>query len=190
MAIVEDGTGVEGADSYIDTDYADAYHAARGHTAWTDAAVTTAQKEAAIIRATDHIDRMFGSLFRGLKVLPTQGLAWPRNGAYDDDGWPLDEVPTLLKKACAEYALRALLYGQLVPDAPPVAARQAFTTDEETPEAGDTLGRVKQKTESIGPIKESVTYDTGAAPLLAMYPAADAYLSQLLEDTGVDIIRG
>ena len=34
--VVENGTGVTGADSYVDLTYLDAYHAAHGNAAWDE----------------------------------------------------------------------------------------------------------------------------------------------------------
>ena len=51
--IVEDGSGLSGANSYASTAQADTYASDRGLTAWTG---DTATKEAALIRATDYLE--------------------------------------------------------------------------------------------------------------------------------------
>ena len=54
--IVEDGTLPAGANSFASVADADAYHAARLTAAWTDE-LAEAQKEAALIRASDWLNR-------------------------------------------------------------------------------------------------------------------------------------
>ena len=61
--LVETGTGTLGANAYISESYADAHHADRGTTDWTN--FTTPEKEQAIIRASDYIDKRFGRRFVG-----------------------------------------------------------------------------------------------------------------------------
>ena len=67
--LVETGAGVPGANSYASVAFALAYLTDRGRATengWT--ASTTAAKQAALIAATDHIERRFGSRFRGTKA--------------------------------------------------------------------------------------------------------------------------
>lgn len=100
----EDGTGLVDADSYASVAYADAYHAARGNTAW--AALTTSAKEIALRNGTAYIDANYS--FLGQKNTQAQALQWPRYGAYIDNFlWPSDELPPDLLKAACEMALRA-----------------------------------------------------------------------------------
>jgi hypothetical protein len=79
--VVEDGFGVEGANAYAPTDYVTQYHADRGRTDWALASATA--MEAAIVRATSHVDRVFGSRFTGFPSSPSQSLEWPRIDAFD-----------------------------------------------------------------------------------------------------------
>lgn len=62
--IVEDGSGILNANSYVDINFVDAYATARGRIAWTDITVD-ATKEAAIIAATDYMENRFGWRFLG-----------------------------------------------------------------------------------------------------------------------------
>lgn len=109
--IVEDGTGVANANSYIDVAWADTYFTDRGNTDWTDA--STSAKQVALIRATDYIDVTY--VFIGIKASSEQGLEWPRSYAIDIYGEELTGIPTILKKAVAETAVRALA-GELIED--------------------------------------------------------------------------
>lgn len=97
--IVEDGTGLAAADSYVSVADADAYHTAMGNAAWASA--TSDEKEVALRRATQYMDTIFQ--YRGERLFPTvQALEWPRDSHYFDD------IAWRLEKACAELALRAL----------------------------------------------------------------------------------
>lgn len=100
--IVEDGTGLTTAETYVSVEDADAYHTAMGNTGWTG---TEAAKEVALRRAAQYIDTRY--TYRGTRVNLNQALEWPR-AFYEMDGrtesWP---VPNL-KAACCEAALRAL----------------------------------------------------------------------------------
>jgi hypothetical protein len=106
---VEDGSGVDGANSYLAVADADTYHLDRGNTDW--AAATTAAKQTALIRATDYIEQEYGERWKGCQVASDQALAWPRydvpNGAT---GYylPSDELPQALLNATAILALEAL----------------------------------------------------------------------------------
>ena len=102
---LETGTGVTDANSYGSIAGADAYHADRGNALWTG---DDAVKQAALIRATDHIERAYRDRFIGTRSTSTQGLSWPRDNAYDDKGEALTLVPEAVAYATYEFALSAL----------------------------------------------------------------------------------
>jgi hypothetical protein len=102
--IVEDGTGLSTAQSYVSVADCTAYHANHGNSAWA-AALTDALREAALVRATLAIDARGYGNWRGVKYLTTQALDWPRSGAWDADGVPLSGVPAKLIEATCEAAL-------------------------------------------------------------------------------------
>lgn len=194
---LEDGTGIAGANGYIDDTFADTYHTDRGQTAWLFSdtaglvAVTLGQKQAAIIRATDHIDRVFGNAFKGYKGSDAQGLQWPRSAAFGPSGYALLNVPNQLQRATAEYALRALLYGTLSPDPPPKGPRQDFTQGSALPVYGEGEGEIVAVREKVGPLETEVRYNKNTAGSLARMPAADMLLSDLLRSNrNTEIIRG
>jgi hypothetical protein len=108
---VEDGTGLDDADSYVSVAQADAYHTAMGNATWTGEPVDL---EAALRRATQYIDARY--TFRGDPVNGTQALSLPRVIDGSALTWPLRN----LTAACSELALRALA-GPLVADEDPVA---------------------------------------------------------------------
>lgn len=193
--IVEDGNGLPDANSYADVAFADDYFSTRAIAAWTGA---NNVKEAALIRATDYIDTVYGTKFSGTQAFVSsppdqtvdQALAFPRDprvpyvGSYTSfldvpislASGPLEKpvaIPIALKKATCEYALRALTAALLVD--PMVDATGAMVTS---------------KTETVGPISETTQYYASAGiEITQPYPAADLLLKPLL-NTGGKVIRG
>lgn len=108
ILIVEDGSIVADANSYVTYDYALAYHTLRGNSAW--ALGTVLNQQYAIIRATQAIDSIYKGKWKGTPTeYGTQELEWPRNdvvvNAVELDN---DLIPVALKKAVCEAALREL----------------------------------------------------------------------------------
>lgn len=106
--ITEDGSGVAGAESLCSVAVADAYHAARGNTAW--AALTTTAKEQALIKATDYMQQKYRPMWAGLRRYSTQALDWPRVEVPRrdiGDYYPIDIVPIEVQHACADLASRS-----------------------------------------------------------------------------------
>lgn len=128
--ITEDGSIVAGAESLVSVEYASTYHTNRGNSAWAALASDTV-REQALRRATDYIGQVYRSRWAGSRVSSIQTLDWPRayvpredlKGAsienLDFNGgiyfYPNDEVPTEVKNACAELALKAST-DDLLPD--------------------------------------------------------------------------
>ena len=202
---VEDGTGLTGANSYASVAYADDYHDGRGNTSWTDDSVVDSDKQDALVRATDYVEKRFGSKFRGWRGSSTQSLQWPRIDAEDDAGYLLSEIPDKLRQAVAEYALRSISLHELSPDPiSPVPVQKnlnGYSRDL------SSTGEVLKKTEKVGPIEESVEYrfgdDTVTVAGLATksslvsdynipeYPAADMLLDELVVNVSTRrIVRG
>lgn len=98
--IVEDGTIVANANSYIDQATAREYAAQRGVTLSTDDDVVGAM----IINSMDYIES-FECEFAGERVSTEQELSWPRQDAYlcgSDIPFPSDQIPKdLIKAQCA-----------------------------------------------------------------------------------------
>lgn len=158
--VVEDGSGLANANSYSSVADADAYFSDRGITAWTG---SNTVKEQALVRATDFIESVFGQRFRGAVTTDTQSLSFPR---YIND--TIGSVPACLKKATAEYALRALS-ASLLPDP-----------------AADTSGlALSQKTTVVGPIETTYKYATTIQAIVKNYPAADLLLAPLVRPASV-----
>ena len=112
--IVEDGTGIENANSYVTVIAADAYVADHGASA-TWSAATDAKKEEALRLSTQYLSMNYAGQWRGIKSTSDQGLDWPRSSAVDDDGYTLLEVPDRLADSCAEIALASISGDDLLP---------------------------------------------------------------------------
>lgn len=94
--IVEDGTGVANANSYVSVADLEAFAAARGITIVGD-------PEVLLIKAMDYIESLD---FCGHKVSSTQSLSWPRYGVkVDGFYYPAAYIPPELKNALMQTAL-------------------------------------------------------------------------------------
>ena len=210
---LETGTGIPGANAYVDEAYVDTHHADRGNTAWST--FSTTLKEAAIVRASEYIDKRFGLRFRGVRATKGQGLEWPRLSAFDADGFLLSDVdalPRQLEKAAAEYALRTAICGVLAPDAPTPVPKQDLTDPvcANRPDQ-EATGQITRKKERVGPLEEETWFETtsqvlgknlaaGATGvksslvndfLIPEYPEADLWLEELLRSSmNVRLARG
>jgi hypothetical protein len=111
---VETGTGSSTSESFASVADADLYHSNRGNSAWA-AIASTALKEAALRKATDYMEQTYRLRWLGYRVSITQALSWPRDEVQRQDFtflnqysyYPNNEVPTEVKNACAELALKA-----------------------------------------------------------------------------------
>lgn len=95
--VVEDGTGLSNADSFVSVAYADTYFTTRGVTAWA----SFTNKEALLIKATDYIEAVYSESWKGVTLNDTQSLSFPR--IIDD----ATVYPDRLLKAVCELALKA-----------------------------------------------------------------------------------
>ena len=152
--VVEDGTGVEAASSYVDVVYARAYATARGVTL----SATDATLDQYLIKAMDYLESL-RDRYKGKKTDPTYSLQWPRTGVTIDST-PIDSdvIPAELKQAQVQLAM-AIQAGN---DLMPTATGEAFITQ-------DTIGPITTK------YSEGVS--TSGIPIVR---AADALLAPLL----------
>lgn len=154
--LVENGTGLEKANSLISIEFADEYFSLRGKTAW--AALKVEQKQAGAVLGTDYVNTQY--TFRGEKLNPKQGTAFPRINVFDPSGNPAEGVPGCVQLCVCELALRAT-QGDLVPD--PVF---------------DESGRaIKSLHQAAGPLKRTITF-AGPGELVqeARFPLVDALM--------------
>jgi hypothetical protein len=105
--VVEDGTGLTNANSFISLAYANTYFTDKGVSSWSG---TDASKEAALVRASSYLTTAY--LWKGSKINErSQALAFPRSGVYDLEGYEVaqDAVPIEIQISTAELALLELL---------------------------------------------------------------------------------
>lgn len=163
--VVEDGTGLSTANSYVSRADATTYHDNHGApTAWSGA--SQAQQEAALRMATQYIDATFGALWDGQRINETMALDWPRYGATDNDGFWVasNSVPQQVEDACAYLALKYLEGDTLLPD-----------------DASET--NVISESVTVGPISTSTTYG-GSKSTTKTYRLVDRLLGELTSGTG------
>ena len=98
--VVEDGSVVIGANSYVSMEDANNYFTLRNNSEWNQ--LEDAQKVAFIIAAMDYIEIRYGRRFIGCPQDEGQPLSWPRK-----DTGLTELIPSNLKKAVFEYALIA-----------------------------------------------------------------------------------
>jgi hypothetical protein len=159
--ILEDGTGVIGANAYLSAAAMRAYWADVG-TTFTQ---TDGQFEVAIVKATRYVETRYQGRWKGIKEFPDtpQGLSWPRlyvlklDAAHCEDYYT--GVPQPLQYAVAEYAQRALTT-TLLPD----PSQDPFVT------------RSKEK---VGPLETEVERLPGFQ-LFTPIPTADILLRPLI----------
>lgn len=136
MLIVEDGTGLTNAESYVSVVEIDDYFAKLGYTVWQT--LTEPEKEQAIRRAMRYMRQVYHGYWRGVPATTTQALDWPRDrvpGELYGTYYPNNAVPMDVKEAQMLLSIKAAA-GELAPDL-------------------DTAGGVLEET--VGPI--TIKYD-------------------------------
>lgn len=154
LTLQNDQGSVADANAYIDEAFLVAYHADRGLDL---SANSTTDLEAAIVRATDYLDQRF--TFVGEPIYGDYTTLWPRVNAYDIHNDLVSGIPIQIKRACAEYAVIALS-AELNP----------------TPDRDSTGAAIAAKTETVGPLTESVRFAKASSFELPKYPKADRML--------------
>jgi len=160
--IVEDGTMVVGANSYASVAYADSYFTDRGIVTWTGA---NSLKQAALILATDYVEAFKGK-FKDTSLGGT--LFFPSSNVTG-----MGAMPSQLLNATCEYALRALVSGNLDSD-PTIDA------------TGYPLSELEK---TVGPLTTKKKFFNTSTSRVSRFPSADKYLKQLLISSNT-VIRG
>lgn len=164
--VIEDGTIVAGANSYIDIPAAKAYAAARGVDLGLDDVVT----EQRLLLAMDYLESLS---YKGVRTEPdVQELSWPRYGVTFDGVTILDTViPNRLKHAQAQLAIE--LFNGVVIFASSGAS------------AGSDVKFVKRKKVDVLETEYATPKETGETLLaVASMPAVNALLRGLLKGFG------
>lgn len=161
--IVEDGTCVSNANSYISLEDANQYMTNKGREDWL--ALSDEQKKISIIKGTEYVDNLYR--WRGQRLGIAQNLSWPRvdrrhqDWLLDLDGFPLKGVPRRLKDAVCEAAF----YGYQ-------ANVELFTTYNET-------GNVKKQRVEGAVEVEFFSAKDSTADYISKYASLDALLRGL-----------
>lgn len=163
--LVEDGTGLDTATSYISLADANDYFAklasSSDNNSWS--AIGDEEKEGALMKASRFLDQKYHGKWKGIKVRREQNLAWPRQDVYIENGeyW-VDStvVPDGIKYATCIYALRS-------------------TTNDLAPTLDEEAGIVRESV-SVGPLKETIEY-LGSKSGNVDVQAADFELVEYLE---------
>lgn len=171
--IIEDGTGLAGAEAYRSIAEHQAYCQARGISVDPDTTVLEQQAR----KAVAYMTQAYRLRWAGTRVSATQALDWPRYLVPKNDApggvgpwqayYPASPVPTEVKDAQSELMIRTALLGDLAPDL--------------------TRGVL---VETVGQI--TVEYDP-ASPQATRYRAVDMLLAPLLKGGGsasISLVRG
>jgi hypothetical protein len=160
---IESGQAASDSVAYCSVAQADAYHASRGVAAW--AALTTEQKETALVRGCDFIGQQYRGRWAGQRASSTQALDFPRYNVPMIESfsgsiaayYPSDAIPRDVIYANAEAALRAAA-GEMIEDLEPQVV-----------------------SEEVGPIKTVFAQHTSRGK---KFPVIDKMLQPLLSGQG------
>jgi len=164
--VLEDGSGVAGADTYATLDEFKAY--------WDLHGETTAVKEAddckmeiALRIATQYLELSCGPVFIGFKRTKAQGLHFPVNSGVRNDGFTLDttEIPQEVKDAEFELAERSL------------AGTNLFDPDQ----VGG-VGSIQSTTKKVGPIEKKTEFTEAGQDIETNFPKVNQILGQIIHD--------
>lgn len=104
LLIVENGTGVQDANSYCDLPTAAAANAKLGNTAWATLAADV--QSSFLIQATATLDRTYGNDYLSTAKFKDSPLLWPRFQFMDNNTRQVDSetIPPSLQEATAVLA--------------------------------------------------------------------------------------
>jgi len=99
---------VVGTDSFVSVADADTYNTVHGNAGWATA--TEANKEIALVQATQYLTSKYDGRWVGYITSISQVLPWPRSGVLDQEGRTVasDAYPLALTDATSELAFKAL----------------------------------------------------------------------------------
>ena len=160
--------GADDANSYTEVSFADELLENQGYTGW--AALSNADKETWLRKATASLDRRYGSQWSGCRATSTQALDWPRRGAMVY-GFTVgtDEIPTKLKEATSLTAEQM---------------RAGFSFDTTSTPGGS----LRSRTDTVGPLtKRRVYAGNGATVTTSRSSLIDEAVSALLGFSGSSV---
>ena len=100
--IVEDGTGLSTAESYVSVATATAYFTAFGG---SDAWSSLEDQEVALRKASRDLDILYGASYASTPLTTAQALLFPRVTFTDSNGRTVTGLPKVLGQAVAELAV-------------------------------------------------------------------------------------
>jgi hypothetical protein len=165
--LVEDGSIIPGAESYVSVIYADTYHLLHGNSDW--ALLSNDQKEQSLRNGTEAVTQLYSFLWKGFRVNDTQSLDWPRTKVYlnrlqyQNTELSNTLIPDDLKKVVCILSLKSRTE-DLVPDL-----------------------ESKVIMETVGPI---TTKYSEASPTRKQFTAISLILKPYLNSGGSKVIRG
>lgn len=161
--IVEDGSGVANANTYVDLAYLQTYADNRGLVLPTE----DTDKEIYLLKAMDYLEGR-RSDFQGSKAVDDQAFQWPRkNVQVDCVDVAIDLIPEELKKAQCQL----------------VVEQQARTKLYPTPRFSSSEGFVTQKT--VGPLTKKFSVD-GKGTVSSSHPIRIASVELFLRPLTVE----
>lgn len=175
--VVEDGTGLSTAESYVSVARADTYvsNFLRNHATWSGA--SEADRERALREATQTIDLIFGQRFKGYRKSGLQGLLWPRSEVYAEDGYAVSasEVPQAVERATIELAWKH------INDSGP-----STTTGDSTGVIPDQAAgeNIVEESVKVGPITETIKYGADAKDEQKTFNKVEMILADLMHPVG------
>lgn len=184
--VVEDGTGLANATSYVDVAFVRAFELDRGRTGL--AAVPDQVVQALLIRATDYAEARWRALFKGAVASTAQALSWPRTDATDESNRSLTGVPNILQRAIAELAERAEGLDRLISDPPPPYR----VTMSDGSGSTMTTGDVQSQTDKVGPITRTRIFSmtTGTTTGTSSSSSNQVVVGQMLAGVTVQAFPG
>lgn len=159
--IVEDGSVVAGANSYVSIVDLDVYFENMGYTPAED----DNAKAILLIRATRVVDSY--TQWEGQRLSSSQNLQWPRTGAYYPDGHSIlsGDIPQEVKDAVCEVA-------------------NASNQGSDIQPVNDQAGNIKSESVKVDVIQESKEYFEGSSMDRAEITALVDALAPLLGYSG------
>lgn len=142
--IVENGTTVSGANSYITVSGIGVYATDYGYSDWSASSITDTMREQAVFKSMRYLE---GLNWNGTKATQAQSLEFPREDLYDRNGYLVanNTVPQAVINAQCEIAILCL-------PSSVIDLQPNFTKDDFTTEEGIT-GATRERWDNIGAIR-------------------------------------
>lgn len=170
--IVEDGTCVFNANSYILLEEANQYQKNKNRSEWL--ALSDDEKMASLIKGTQYVDKLY--TWKGVRQYEAQSLSFPRVNRFRNDwlrieGFPVKGIPQQIKDAVCEAAF----YGYQ-------AEAELFTVHQ-----GEGSGVKRDKKVVTGAVETEIEYfgnNEVTVDYISKYAVLDSILKGLYVEKG------